>query len=178
MARLIQIDLDDLLDRIQDASSNAPSLIEQAAALGVNVPVSASKYLGLAGIGAQLFKKVIPRGKGTGLEFDGMPDTGPIGRGRTSYIRNRSKFQDKDVVYALNSVMSVPGIKAAKEIEATLAMTMSIMNPGSEDTKSDSQVRSAVDRILENEKLDSEVWEKFGDLIYFCLTTIDAPKEK
>lgn len=174
----ISFDLNDLLDAVQEASSEAPGLLEQAAAMGVAVPGSAQKYINIAGIGAQMLRKFsdkMSKGK-SGLEFQGMPDTGPLGRGRTVYIRRRASFQDKDVVSALNSVMSLDGIKGIKEIESTLSLTMSVMNPGSEDVKSDSQVRQAVDHILCNEKLDQPIWDKFGDIIFYCLTTIEAKK--
>lgn len=168
MGRLVTFDLDEALSKVRTVAEEAPQLISLAEAAGWGGAAKLSALVPLAGPIAGLLTKLA--GKSDGLTEAGMPDTGPRGKGRLSYLRQRRNFDDAAVVRACESI-TMRGFAQSKAIADTVNFTLSCMYPDTAAGKwSDEQTRAAIDKILDEDGLSEGVCDKLGDMIFYALS--------
>lgn len=175
MGRLVTFDLDSLISKMKILSDEAPALLSVAEASGITGAGKLAAYAPMAAPIAAILSKLAG---GDSISAPGMPDTGPRGRGRLSYLRNKSRFNNKEVVLACESI-TLAGLTQSKTIADTVNYTLACMYPGVPASSwDDAQTRSAIDQILEADGLSEGLCDKLGDMIYYHLTTQTAIKAK
>lgn len=164
--RMVTFDLDAALAKFKVFAEEAPGLITVLQSIWPGA-ASIGNFLPLASPVSQLLSKMV--GTQDGLTLPGMPDTGPRGRGRLTYLRNSKSHSDEDVVKACEGIVN-HGFTMSKGIADMVNYTLSCMYPDVEKSKWDShQTRTAIDRILENDGLTEGVCDKLGDMINWAL---------
>lgn len=165
--RMLTIDIDSWLAKGKILAEEAPALLSVAEAAGWTSAAKLSAFLPMATPVSNLLSRLA--GSSDGLTESGMPDTGPRGRGRLSYLRSKNSFDDASVVSACESI-TMRGFPQSKPIADTVNYTLSLLYPdtiaGQWNT---AQTRRAVDEILERDGLSEGLCDKLGDMIFYAL---------
>jgi hypothetical protein len=172
MGRKVSFDLDVLLGKAKLLSGELPGLLQAVQGLGyTGLANGIARYSPLLGPCMGLIDKLAGDSDGmSGSQLEGLPDTGPKGRGRLTYLRKKSQWTNEQVVAACNTVLGL-GFSQSLGIENTLNYTLACMFPDGKvgNEWSDSQCRAAVDQVLEMDGLTEGTCDKFGDWIWYAL---------
>lgn len=171
----------DILLRINPAkiaklAGEVPGILELLTAQGVNVPAALNSAVPWAMMGGQLLSKYFGDEDFGEKAAEGLPDTGPLGRGRMQYLRSRRLFKDLDVVRACELATDEQIGTGGKKFTESVNYTLLLMYPNLEGGFNDQQTRKAIDQVLEGDIVKPSTCDKIGDLIYFTLKHPDLLK--
>lgn len=180
--RIISFDLDKALEYGKIIGEELPGIMPLLETLGIALPGGAAKYVPL--VGHPQVQSLISRLAGgntgvSGLSKPGMPNLGPLGKGRLSYLLSKNKgnqrddgtvYTDSDVVSAVQYVIS-DNFPMSPEVYTSVSFVMRTMFPDAKGVFTDAMQRAAVDRIIEDDGMSRGTCDRLGDMIWFALNS-------
>lgn len=162
------VDLDVIIEKAKMLAEEAPGLLSTLEAAGWTGASKITPFAPMVGPLTNLLSKLA--GGDDGLTISGMPNLGPKGRGRLSYLRNARSYSDENVVSACERV-TMGGFSQSKNVADTVNFTLRCMFPDVAPNQWNSnQTRRAIDKILEDDGMTEGTCDKLGDMINYALT--------
>lgn len=174
MSRTVTFDLDKMIAGAKILAEDGPGLINMLGAIWPGAAKASTFAPMLTPLAAMADKFASINSADGG--FRATVDTGPLGRGRLSYLKRKSSYSDEDVVWAVEQATSA-GTPACNRVVDTINYTLKCMfkdvNDGDWTVQ---QNRAGIDQVLEMDGMSEGVCDRLGDMIMFCLKNKPKPQ--